>query len=352
MTQAEQGRIFTAFTQADSSTTRRFGGTGLGLAVCRRLSELMGGGVGVASAPGKGSSFWFTMKLEPSGARDRGVAPSALAGRRVLIVDNDETNRQTLAQQFQAAGIVPVSVSTGLEALALLSAAQSNGQAFDLAALDLDLPGMDGMMLGRAIRDQPGASLLPLLFLGSSLERMEQASLSGFAACVTRPIRQANLVSAVSRALGLGQRTEPKEIVGAGHVLVAEDNMTNQKVARLLLERLGCRVDTVSDGREAVKAVKAGRYDLVLMDCQMPELDGYEATRAIRSAEALLGVRRTPIIALTANALPGEREICLAAGMDDYMSKPVSIEVLTNLVARWIGSPSARRADSLELSAP
>jgi CheY-like chemotaxis protein len=207
-------------------------------------------------------------------------------------------------------------------------------------------------MLARAIRSQPALGALPLVLLGSSTDLgvREEAHLLGFAAILTKPVRQGHLISSLANALNL--RAAPEEIVGRrrpisnslGHVLVAEDNLTNQKVAKLLLERLGCRVDVVANGREAVEAVVRGRYDLVLMDCQMPELDGYGATRAIRAAEAGTG-RNTPIVALTASAQQGENEICLAAGMNGYLSKPVRSDKLAALVDHWVGS---RRAEAAE----
>ncbi len=366
LTSEQQARLFSAFVQADSSTTRRFGGTGLGLAICQKLVALMGGTVGVASTLGRGSQFWFTMRLEASGTCHGVAPPAAISGRRVLVVDDSETSRQVLEQQLLRAGLVSVAVPDGREALASLEDAHTQGRPFDLAVLDLRMPLMNGLALAQAVRNHPRLSELPLILLTSSIDNAEreQARLLGFAACLTKPVRQGQLISAVSGALGLGvsrrmtdSQTAPISHCG-GDVLVAEDNPTNQRVARLLLERLGCRVDIVSNGREAVDAVRRVRYDLVLMDCQMPELDGYSATREIRAAEALTR-RHTPIVALTANALQGESETCLAAGMDSYLSKPVNANELAALVAHWVANragppmetPAVSRRDAAHIEA-
>ena len=353
----QQSRIFAAFIQADNSTTRRFGGTGLGLVICRRLAALMGGSVGVESTLGAGSTFWFTMQLEASGTRHGSAILAPYVGKRALIAAGQETSRKALAEQCERAGLEPVTVASGAEAMLAVRQAHASGQPFDLGVLDLRLSDMDGLALAQDLRGQAETKALPLLLLAPVAERdiRERAASIG-AACLSKPVRQANLLAAISRALGFegGPEAElPPSATAApaqrraGHVLVAEDNLTNQKVARLLLERLGCRVDTVADGREAVVAARRVRYDFILMDCQMPELDGYEATRAIRAAEAGSGLR-TPIIALTANALRGESENCLAAGMDGYLTKPVRAEELASVVDRWImKSPSSGDAENI-----
>jgi PAS domain S-box-containing protein len=335
----QQDRIFTPFTQADSSTTRRFGGTGLGLVICSKLARLMGGTVGVESEPGKGSTFWFTMRFEPSGT-ERGAAPVPLIGKKVLVVDDSETNRLVLAHNLRKAGLETIVTSSGREGLEAALAAGKAGGGINLAIFDLHMPSMDGLMLARAFRSQPELTEVPMILLASSSDSAirDQAESLGFAACLTKPVRQGNLLAAVSRALGFAPPALPqlqkKFTQHQGLILVAEDNATNQRVARFMLERFGCRVDMANDGREAVEAVRRVRYDLVLMDCQMPELDGYEATAAIRASEASEG-RRTPIVALTANALHGDTEHCLSAGMDGYLSKPLRTEALAAVLARW-----------------
>jgi PAS domain S-box-containing protein len=349
LTPEQQARLFAPFTQADSSTTRRYGGTGLGLAICRRMAALMHGSVGVESVPGKGSTFWFTAALEPSGSQHD--APSSypdLTGRRVMIVDHNSTNRRVVAHQLHRAGIAVHAVTGGPEALSELLAGNSGSASrrYDCVVIDLHLPLMDGLMLARAIRSQHTLRSLPLILVASSADHdaREQAALLGFSACLTRPARQAQLMAALCGALGChaDRRDSPYSVADTeemdAHVLIAEDNLTNQKVARLLLERLGCRVDTVADGREAVAAAQRSSYDLLFMDCQMPEMDGFEATAAIREAEKGSG-RHTVIIALTANALEGEHDRCIAAGMDDYLSKPVRADALASMLKRWLSNP-------------
>ena len=345
----EQDKLFNAFTQADSSTTRRFGGTGLGLAICRKLANLMGGAVGVESKPGAGSTFWFTMRLEPSGTRHGAEPPAELAGRRVLIVDDNETNRRVLTRQLQRAGMDPFAIQNPLEARRTLRNAEAENLPFELVISDLHMPEMDGIMLARQLRSDAALTRLPLLLLASATDRVvrEQAKSLGFAACLTKPVRQVYLISAIASALTVDHQSksapgpEPEKQRFTGHVLIAEDNLTNQKVARLLLERLGCRVDAAANGLEAVAATRRAQYDLVLMDCEMPELDGYGATQAIRDEEAGSG-RFTPIVALTANAQQGESDRCLAAGMNGYLSKPVRKEELALILDRWLPAKSAK----------
>jgi PAS domain S-box-containing protein len=355
-----QARLFQSFSQVDSSTTRRYGGTGLGLAISRRLAELMGGEIGVTSEPGRGSTFWVTVRFEAGtapGAHRPEAAPEVLTGRRILVVDDNATNRTLLRYQARAWGLRSEEAADGPAALDRLRQAEARGELPDLAVLDMQMPGMDGVELARAIRAEPAWARVRLVLL-TSLGRRVEARLAadlGIAACLAKPIRGAVLrrrlaaaLAGPSPAAGDGSRAEapPPPGVGAaragGRILVAEDNAINQKVVVRLLGKRGLEADLVVNGREAVDAVRRTPYDLVLMDCQMPELDGYEATRVIRDLERGSG-RHLPIVALTANAMKGDADLCRAAGMDDYLAKPIRPETLDAILARWLrpGSPPA-----------
>ena len=353
-----QERLFQSFTQADGSTTRKYGGTGLGLAICKKLVEMMGGQIGVTSSPGQGSRFWFTLALEPGsvGATTTGLAhPSLhhLQGRRVLVVDDNATNRTILEQQLKACGIQSTSAADGPQALALLKAAKLNNTPFELAVLDMQMPDMDGLQVAAAIgadMDIAGTRLLLLTSLGLQ-SRAQQAV--GIAACLTKPVKQAHLYSCLARVLGApatapdarAERTpvsdrrlmNPEPPV-SGRILVAEDNQVNQMVTVLMLEKLGFQADIVTNGREAIEALARAPYAAILMDCQMPQMDGFEASREIRLRESRddAHAHHTPIIAMTANVMQGDRERCLTAGMDDYVSKPVKLEELSAALQRWM----------------
>ncbi len=345
---------FEKFTQVDASTTRRFGGTGLGLAISKQLVELMGGQIGVQSVEGQGSEFWFTVPLEVK-QYDAPVAPvetTKLSGVRVLLVVGNPTSRELLRCQMSAWGLRVTTVEDGPTALAVLFDGQNTRDPFVIAVIDLVLSGTDGVTLGRTIQREPrlsgtrGVLLVPVGF--------KQAAPSGFKAHLTKPVRQAELRQALSTALasrsdagaeaapltvGRAMREATPPFAGSKfRVLVAEDNITNQKVAQGLLKKLGINADVVANGIEAVEAVSALPYDLVFMDVQMPELDGLGATRAIRALERAGATPELVIIAMTAHALPADRERCLATGMDDYVSKPVSSAGLTSLLTKWLVS--------------
>ena len=351
-----QSKLFTAFTQADASTTRRYGGTGLGLAISKRLVELMGGTVGVESAPGRGSTFWFELSLPRGEAVSAAVLPD-MAGARVLVVDDNASNREIVTRQARSWRMRPQAFSDGRSALAALRAAAAQGDPYVLAVVDMQMPEMDGEALAGAIRADPALGGLKLILLSSMSMSLDRGQLEkiGFDASLIKPVRKSSLFDCICEVLSArpaaaapASPPAPKSRPTWKHVrvLVAEDNAVNQKVAQLQLDKLGCNADVVANGREAVEAAVSIPYDLVLMDCQMPEMDGFEATGVIR--RRLAGQdRKVLIVAMTANALDGDRERCLAAGMDDYVSKPVRIEDIQAALERWFG-PGAAAPDQSE----
>lgn len=349
--------LFTPFMQVDASTTRNYGGTGLGLSIVRRLVALMGGETGVESVLGKGSTFWFTANFGPASDVRRAVqrVSAPMEARRVLVVDDNATNRKILTGQLLQCGAEPSSASSADAAVAQLRQALVEGRPFDVALIDQQMPVCDGAALGQAIVADEALRSTRLILLTSSGNRGEGQLFSdiGFAAYLLKPVTQRDLADALSLVLASNAdawhlKTQPMltqhELLSnrkqtGNRILVAEDNPVNQKVVSRLLEKLGYRVDLVETGRAAVQAWSTDRYDLILMDCQMPELDGYEATREIRRIEN--GAMHIPIVALTAHAMKGSDAQCVAAGMDGYLSKPIDRARLETTLSSFLGDGAA-----------
>jgi signal transduction histidine kinase/CheY-like chemotaxis protein/ligand-binding sensor domain-containing protein len=353
MTPEACAQLFQSFKQVDSSATRRFGGTGLGLAISKQLVELMGGSIGVDSVPGKGSTFWFTLNLDPTAeiARQTSSPAAAVQGKRVLIVDDNETNRRLLVHLLRRWKLFPEEATRGDQALDMLIMAFNKNQPFELAILDFQMPGLDGLQLAQAIRHHPCLRNMHLMMLSSSLSKEQRTELekNNFSAIFPKPVRHGTLVRALEKLWGpppelpapaAARQPNPAEAnrMAATRILIAEDNITNQILARRMIEKMGYKADVVANGREAIEAMSRIDYRLVLMDCQMPEMDGYETTKEIRRHESIAG--RIPIIALTANASEDERSNCLAVGMDDYLSKPVRFAELNTMIKRWLPTKS------------
>jgi two-component system sensor histidine kinase/response regulator len=375
-TEAQQ-RLFQPFTQADGSTTRKYGGTGLGLAISKRLVEGMNGSIGVKSTPGTGSTFWFSAPFEIQPPQASPLEPPQFnwKGVRVLIVDDNETNRQILHSQVTSWGMQSTTAAAGLEALSLLRRHALSGDPFDIVILDIHMPGMDGLQLARAIQADGQINQARLLLLTSMGSRdVETLRACGIAAHLTKPIKASHLFNCLADLLGEGPNmaqlpnveesrkrrllppvaSSPSSATGAagqpGRILIVEDNVVNQQLAMVLVRKLGYDVDLATTGVEAIKASDQIRYDLILMDCQLPEMDGYAATSEIRSRAG--ANRLVPIVAMTAQALAGDREKCLTAGMNDHLAKPLRMEELHAALAHWLpastgSDPAGTRGSTL-----
>jgi|GEM_PF-5471913 len=358
--------VFDRFTQVDGSTTRHYGGTGLGLAICRQLVEAMGGEIGVESQVDAGSTFWFTVPFKLHVAEDAHQVPdwmrnSKIRGLRVLGVDDNATNRAILARMLDGFGCQVEMVDGGQIAIDRLRAAREQGAPFDVLLLDMDMPGMDGEQVAWTVKSVPQLQQFKIIVLNSMSQRGEAARLQamGCSGYLLKPVKQQLLYDAIATVTGqespsgnLGQIVTQGSIAGKKReglrLLLAEDNPTNQKLAVILLEKAGFSVNVAENGRQAVEKAQAGGYHAVLMDMQMPELDGYAAAKEIRAWEA--GRQHIPIIAMTASAMQGDRERCLEAGMDDYVSKPLQPEILFQILDHWTKSPEP--VAGLEAPAP
>jgi signal transduction histidine kinase len=345
--------LFKPFSQADASTTRKYGGTGLGLVISKQLAEMMGGKIGVDSQEGEGSTFWFSLVLEksPEGLDQTAALPAKVEGKRILVVGDDSTSRKIVGTYLKSWSCRYRSTSSAKEALSVARVAAKIGDPFDVAIVDRMINDMDSEVLGQAIKGDPVLKDTVLIMLTSWGQRGDATRMReiGFAAYLTKPIKRSQLFDCLITVLaGVPSRSkgdrEPTfvtrytlaEAKRKVHILLVEDNIVNQKLAVRLLEKAGCRTDAVLNGKEAIKALEKVSYDLVLMDVQMPEMDGYEATGVIRDPESNVLNHQVPIIAMTAHAMKGDRERCIEAGMDHYVSKPIRPERLLEAITMFL----------------
>jgi len=357
-------QLFDAFSQADSTVTRQYGGTGLGLTISKRLVEMMDGEIGVSSEPNRGSTFWFTASFikQANPMEEMVILPVDVRTQRVLIVDDNATNRQILRLHMESWNIRYAEAENGSEALQKLTTAFDTDDAFDLAILDMNMPKQDGETLGREVKSHPNlkdTSLIMLTSMGSAgdIKRLEGIGFEGY---LSKPIKQSNLYDCMIAVLGaqdyLEVSTKPAIITEymmplntkkTARLLLAEDNPMNQEVARRTIEKFGYPLTIVNNGKEALEHFQTGEFDLILMDVQMPVMGGFEATQNIRALEQDMGPH-IPIIAMTAHAMKGDREKCIASGMDDYITKPIEIELLRKILDKWTRNSPSMANDASE----
>ncbi len=346
----KQGMLFHKFTQIDSTITRKFGGSGLGLAISKQLSEMMGGEIGLISEDGKGSEFWFTVRLakQTTLAKTK-VLLDGIAGLHILVVDDNATNRDVLSCQLKAWGVVAEEAVDGPAALSMLYKARDAGTPFVGAILDMQMPGMSGDVLAQTIKADETFKDIRLILMTSINERGDAKRMQhiGFVAYLTKPMRQSELYDCLSIAFNKTAEALPAQPIITSHsiremhrsnirILLAEDNIINQQVALGVLNKFGLVADAVTNGSEVIKDLETISYDLVLMDVQMPDMDGYTATQQIRNPQSAVINHQIPIIAMTANAMQGDKERCMAAGMNDYISKPISPDALIAVLDKWL----------------
>jgi len=348
-----QKQLFQPFSQADSATSRRFGGSGLGLFISKKLVELMGGGIGLESSLGKGTRFWFNLPLEQSDSPDTLEQSCDLSGKRTLIVDDNATNRNILINYLSRWGLDVSQTDNGSSALMQLQTSAIQGITYDLILLDMQMPVMDGLTLAKCLAQIPALAGIPIILL-SSADQFDLTDYqgTGIVQRLMKPVRQMQLFDAIVNALRSHSETtmQPAQpeinlpSYNGKKILVVEDNRINQKVITAKLSKFDIEPDLAENGQIALDKLAQKTYDLILMDCHMPVMDGYAATQKLRLLESRMGSPRQTVIALTANALEGERDKCLAAGMDDYLTKPIISEQLTEILARWLGRQNSQKA--------
>jgi len=354
----QQSRLFERFSQADGSTTREYGGSGLGLAICKQLVELMGGEIGVESALGEGSTFWFTLDLAHAKLQRPIPAKTGLLDQNVLVVDDNATNRELLGQLLVNWKVKHSLADSGEAALEALRTAGKEGRPYSIAIIDMRMPGKDGVGLGATIKSDRDLADIRLLMLTSQGQRGDAKKLknAGFAGYLGKPVVQSELYNVLLQVAGandsdprIATRHTTRELPQFdGHVLVVEDNPTNQLVAKSMLRKFGVEVEIANNGEEALDALKESSINLVFMDCQMPVMDGFEACRRIRDPQTEVKNHAIPVVAMTANAMQGDREKCIEAGMDDYLAKPIKSSGLAEMLQKWLRDDGEEEGTNIE----